>query len=1019
MKKIINKVGKGYSRLKNVKVKIFLIAILTLVMLIDMNPFFLKAGRETLVYTFENGVQLPFGFDNAHNSYSYYSISKMGGHIAYCMDYDVKNPPNGTGLQYLNNVSSNKVVAILMNGYPSRTPEQLGLNNEQEAYLATQMALWQALNGTNETKGLSFNVDKVQPNVRYSSSFEALFENSKKVTKKLLNTNYDPGTFSLDSSSAKVDYEYNDDTIAIGPYKFKKTGYSSLGDIDVNISGEPTGTYMIDSYGNKKNTFKINESFYLIVNKFADPTNISIKASSKANKYVGVVYGRSGWQNFVFLDTEQIDVTGSATATWEESKGNIKVVKVDQDSKPIAGAEFTLSDSSGKQIKTEKTDANGNISITKLNVGDYTLTETTVPDGYIIQKSTYPVSVKRNQTSTVEVQNTKVKGVLQITKLETKSKKPIAGAVFEVYDKDGNVIEKITTDASGIGTSKELSKGTYTYKEITVPDGYIMDTKIREFSITETINVVRETVYNEKIIGQLQLIKIGNDGEKPLEGAEFEIYDKDKKVVGKLVTDKNGKALSDELGKGTYTYKETKAPYGYELDTKEYTFTIETQKQVLEQSLVNEKIYGKLKITKVDENDKPIADVKFKILDENNKEFTTVTTDTNGIAIVENLPVGKYKYKEIDTPYLYILDDKEYDFEINSEKREDEVKIVNQRAKGILKIIKVDKDDNRIPIANAKFNVIDKSTNDIVDAIVTDENGVARTKALPTGEYMYQEMEVPDEYILESKTYDVKIKKNNDTVEKKVTNEHKKLPVTGGFLSTNGIIILIVTSVGVIGYVLFKIIRNKKDNPNPPTNNDYITTGYSPNNENNNSNNEIRDENKVEEKIETEEINQDDNSNIDINVSETPDVDHLQDTIDENITQEETNLKSEEKSNKDLVIDLENEEEVELDNSNVDIKTSETQDESKIQESNVYEIVLDNETPNNELLLDINKNIITNDVLVNILKNNSGTKIDNTYKYNNININDITYNIDVIVDNNKITNINIINDNVSYQFTYA
>lgn len=923
MKNFFSKVGKGYRKLKNVKIKIFLIAILTVVMLIDMNPFFLKAGRETLVYTFENGVQIPFGFDNAHNSYSYYSISKMGGHIAYCMDYDVKNPPNGTGLQYIRKVDSNKLIAVLANGYPRKSAAQLGLSNDQEAYLATQMAVWQVLTGTNETKGLSFNVDKVQPNVRYSSNFESLYNNSARVTKQLLKSTYNPGTFKLDGSRAKVNYEGYQDKISIGPYRVAITGFSGVNKVDVSISGAPEGTQIIDKHWNPKTSFAVNEDIYLAVNRLAPPTTVTIKADGVANKYEGIVYGRGSWQNFVFLDTEQVDVSGSATATWEESKGDIKVVKSDQDSEPIAGAEFSLSDAKGNIIRTEKTDANGNISFTNLNVGDYTLTESSVPDGYIIQKSTYPVNVKRKQTTTVEAVNTKVKGVLQILKLETKAKLPIAGAVFEVYDKDGNVVDKITTDASGIGTSKELPKGTYTYKEISVPDGYIMDTETREFSVTETINAVRETIYNEKIVGQLRLIKIGKDGEKPLEGAEFEIYDKNKNVVGKLVTDKDGKAISEELGKGTYTYKETKAPYGYELDTKEYTFTIETQNQILEQSLVNERIYGKLKITKVDENDRAIAGVKFKIFDENNKEVTTVTTDENGIAIVENLTVGKYKYKEVDTPYLYVLDESEYEFEITSEKREEDVKVVNQRAKGVLKIIKIDKDDNRIPIPNAKFNVIDKTNNDIVDAVVTDENGVARTKALPTGEYMFQEVEVPDDYILESKSFDIKIKKNNETVEKKVTNEHKKLPVTGGFLSTNGIIVLVVTTVGVIGYILFKIVKTKKDNPEPPSDDMYTPTGYNPDNGNNNNvehseyNYSEEKEQSVENHINSEEEN------------------HVESLSEENNTSEEK-IENEnvEESN---IVDVEDKEESKLDNSNEDVETIEIPEENVLQESDVEE----------------------------------------------------------------------------------
>ncbi len=914
MKKIFSKIKKGYSVLKNTKVKLLIIAVLTVVMLIDLNPFFLKAGRETLVYTFENGVYTPFAFDNNRNGLAYYGISKMGGHIAYCMDYNVRNAPNGTGLQYIRNVKTSKVVAVLMNGYPTKSAKQLGLSDDHEAYLATQMAIWEALNNTNDTKGSYFSMDKIQPNLKYSKSMDSLLTNAKRVAKQLLQKEYDPGTFKLDSSKAKVNYEYNDSKIKIGPYKIATTGYSDVSNINVAISGQPTGTLLVDKNDKQKSVFAKNEDIYILINKNAPAGSLKISASSKANKYVGIVYGSGSWQNFVFLDTEQVDVSANATASWEESKGNINIVKKDQDNKPIQGAEFALINAAGTQVATGKTDANGNLQFNNLNLGNYAVTEISVPDGYIIQKSSYPVVVTRSKTQTIEVQNTKVKGVLQITKLEKNSKTPIANAVFEVYDANGKVVEKLTTDANGIATSKELEKGTYTYKEVSVPDGYIMDTEVRTFSISETLKAVRQTVTNEKIVGELQIVKIGDDGEVPVAGAEFEVYDSNKKVVAKITTDKDGKASVKDLAKGTYTYKEVKSPEDYELDPKEYTFKIETLKQIVEGKVTDKKIYGKLKIEKVDENNKPIQGAKFQILDEENKVIATVETDKDGVAICENLPVGKYKYKEVDTPYLYVLDEKEYNFEITSENREVDVKVVNQRAKGIIKIVKIDK-DSKAAIPNAKFNIIDKATNEIVDAILTDENGVARTKALPTGEYMYQEVEIPDEYIIDTKTYDLKIKKNNEMIEKKVSNEHKKLPVTGGFLSTNGIIIVIVVSVSVIGYIVFKIIQSKKNGPQDPIT-DYGPINYDPNvtpslsmTDNNEKINQVENTvNTEEEKInnleDRNEISNDVHDNViestenSLNEEDKTHVEEIENTND-NVTDKEDKVDEENKEDKE------------------------------------------------------------------------------------------------------------------------
>lgn len=895
MKKIVKKIGSALSKLKNTKAKIIITAILTVIMLIDVNPFFLKAGRETLVYTFKDGIQHPYAFDNSHNSYSYYAISWMGGHVAYCIDYDIKNPPNGTGLQYKKNVKSNKVVAVLMNGYPTKSASQLGLSNNEEAYLATQMAVWTAVNGTSDTKGLSFDMSKLQANVKYSSYTSDMVKNAKKVASQLLKTSYNPGSFSVDSSKAKVDYEYSDSQIRIGPYSAKVTGYSSLNKLNASITGGNSSAKLVDKNGNKKSTFNKNEQIYVLVSK-ASAGNLKINVSGKANKYVGVIYGKGDWQNFIFLDTDQVEVSGSANVSWKESKGNIKVVKSDQDSKPVQGAEFALMDSNGKQVASGKTDAKGILSFNKLDLGKYTLKEVSVPDGYIIEKASYNITVKRNQTSEVKVKNTKVKGVLQVTKLEKKTNQPIKGVVFEIYNKDGKSVCKLTTNENGIATSPELEKGTYSFKEISAPDGYIMDTEVRNFSITEKNSVVVESITNEKIFGKLQLIKIGNDGEKPLEGAEFEIYDSNKTVVAKLTTDKDGKAISPDLAKGTYTYKEVKAPIGYDLDTKEYTFKIETQNQVVEENAIDNRIYGSLKIEKVDENDRPIEGVKFQILDSENNVVANVTTDANGIAQVNNLTVGKYKYKEVDTPYLYVLDEKEYEFEISSEVREASAKIVNQRAKGILKIVKIDK-DSKVAISNAKFNVIDKSNNDIVDAIVTDENGVARTKALPTGEYLYQEVEVPDDYIIDSKTYDIKIKKNNQTVEKKVSNEHKKLPVTGGFLSTDALIVIIVTAGSVIAYIIYKIIKNKNNNegPTPPDDGDYIVTQNNPNDNNGNLNavTNVQEQNEINDNLNAENnIN-----NEDKNLNEEP-LENLE-NIDKNLSIENDDKKNQTSINND------------------------------------------------------------------------------------------------------------------------
>lgn len=807
----INKIKMKVIKVKNLKLKLFSVLIILLIMLADLNPFFLNAGREDLVYTFENGVYKPFAFDNNLNTYSYYGLSWLGGHTAYCLDYSVKNAPNGAGLQYVGDIKSNKIVSVLSNGFPAKSKEALGVSTNDEAYLATQMAVWMAANDSSDSNGFTFDINKLQPNVKYSEEMQELFENSKKAALRIYETGYPTGSFSIDMSRVKVDYEYSKNDIKIGPYKPVSKGVLSVDKVSVTIVDPPKGTILVDKNLKEKSIFLQNEEFYVIVNRNEPVKILNINATGKANKNIGVVYGKGDYQKFVFLDTKQEDVKASATATWEESKGNIKIVKTDQDKKPVKDAEFALIDENGMQVKTGKTDANGFLEFNKLDIGNYTITEISVPDGYIIKKASYPVVVRRNNTTTVDVENTKVKGVLQIVKLEKNSKTPIPGVVFEIYDKNQKLVQTLTTDKDGIATSKDIAKGKYTFKEVSAPDGYIMDTNVYDFSITDNNNVVNKTVTNEKIVGSLEILKVDDEESLPLKDAEFEVYDSNKKLLNKVITDENGKAVVKGLAKGNYTFKEVKAPYGYDKDEKEYEFRIESLNQVVKQTITNKKVYGKLKIQKVDETNKEIANVKFEILDNNDKVIKTVVTDNNGIAEVQNLPIGKYKYREIQTPDIYVLDTTINEFEISFVDRNIEKKVVNKYAKGIIKIIKIDK-DSKSPISNVKFNVIDKLTNEVVDTVVTDESGIARTKALKLGHYVYQEIDAPDEYILDRSTYEVKIKKHNEVIECTVANEHKKLPVTGGFLSTNILIVVIVTSCVTIVFVLYKLFKNTNKN---------------------------------------------------------------------------------------------------------------------------------------------------------------------------------------------------------------
>ena len=141
---------KKLKKIKNLKTKVFVVLALFGIMIADLNPFFVKAGRENLSYS--HGPYLSAMFDNNSNSYGQYAISTIGGNQAYCIDYGVRAPLESASLSYIKTVRSNKLVSVISNGYPNKTVSQLGAISVDAAYLGTQMAVWQTVNGTSYTK---------------------------------------------------------------------------------------------------------------------------------------------------------------------------------------------------------------------------------------------------------------------------------------------------------------------------------------------------------------------------------------------------------------------------------------------------------------------------------------------------------------------------------------------------------------------------------------------------------------------------------------------------------------------------------------------------------------------------------------------------------------------------------------------------------------------------------------------------------------------------------------------------
>ncbi|MDO4282847.1 MAG: SpaA isopeptide-forming pilin-related protein, partial [Clostridia bacterium] len=476
----------------------------------------------------------------------------------------------------------------------------------------------------------------------------------------------------------------------------------------------------------------------------------------------------------VIMDTEEhaFSLTSSAKIVTKKvvnklSEGSLKIIKVDENNKPLEGVKFNILDENKKIVDTITTNANGIAESKELKMGTYYYQEISAPEGIVIDNTMYKFVISENGQNIIKnMVNKYAKGKLEIVKVD-ESNTPISGVKFNILDSKKNVVDTIITGTDGKATSKDLTLGTYYYKEIEAPTNVVMDTAEYEFKLTANNQIITKRVVNRKVAGNLVIIKV-DENNKPLEGVKFEILDVNKKLVETIVTNSEGKATSSKLAIGTYYYKEVEAPSNVILDSTEYKFKITEANTVITKKVVNKLSEGKLKIIKVDENNKPLEGVTFNILDENKNVIDTIITNKDGIAESKELKMGTYYYQEISAPSGIIVDNTMYKFVI-SENGQNVIKnMVNKYAKGKLIIVKVD--ENNTPIEGVKFNILDSNKN-IVDTIITDKDGKATSKELVLGIYYYQEVEAPSNVVMDTAEYEFKLTENNQIITKKVVNK--------------------------------------------------------------------------------------------------------------------------------------------------------------------------------------------------------------------------------------------------------
>lgn len=200
----------------------------------------------------------------------------------------------------------------------------------------------------------------------------------------------------------------------------------------------------------------------------------------------------------------------------------------------IPGVKFLLYDSDNEPIGQFETDDEGYIWIRKeLPEGKYKLRELEPAEGYISDNSEKTFYVQKGRTTEIEWENTPEVGQIVITKRSSEFNEltglpagsPLSGAVFEIYNTTGNLVDKISSGSNGVAASKGLPVGVYTIKEVSAPKYYALNDKTLLAEIRHNGDIVRFEVLNSSISLNLTIQKKGTNAASPGQTIQYDIYE--------------------------------------------------------------------------------------------------------------------------------------------------------------------------------------------------------------------------------------------------------------------------------------------------------------------------------------------------------------------------------------------------------------------------------------------------------------------------------------------------------------
>ena len=309
-------------------------------------------------------------------------------------------------------------------------------------------------------------------------------------------------------------------------------------------------------------------------------------------------------------------------------------------------------------------------------------------------KALYPTTSNLSAKTTLNLATSKV----SITKIDSKTKKGLAGATFVLYDNSGKQITTWTS-TTGAHIIQNLPNGTYKLKETKAPAGYKISKELTTFTISDTKRNIAIKVENT-LYSKVSIIKIDSKTKVALAGAEFVLYDNSGKKITSWTS--TGKAhVIQNLPNGTYTLKETKAPAGYKISKESTTFTISDTNRDVTVKVENTALTKLVNIVKIDKSTgQPLAGAHLIVKNEKGETIADFVS-TEEPYVIKDLADGKYSVYEVEAPDGYKKSEATYYFTISDGNTVASVTVENEKnvPGEVVEVPNTGNNDTVIPIA--------------------------------------------------------------------------------------------------------------------------------------------------------------------------------------------------------------------------------------------------------------------------------------------------------------------------------